>query len=1077
MFLLATLLGAALAATAVSAAPASPGRPIVVDACETAAPWKATPADGVSLTLTTDTGAVGKALKLDFDFHGGGGYAVAHRAVSLDLPANYRFTFRLRGECKPNNLEFKLIDESGENVWWCNRRDMEFSPDWKTVTIRKRDVSFAWGPRGGGEPGHIAAVEFAVTAGQGGKGAVWIDDFRLEPLAPRPAEMPAVRAAASSRSNTAALAVDGVPGTRWEPAANDHEPWLRLDFGADRDFGGLVLDWADGRHALDYAVDLSGDGKSWTEARVVRGSNGGRDYLLMSDSESRFLRLRILRAAPGAAAVALATLDVKPLEWGASRDRFYAAVAADAPRGSYPRATLGEMTYWTVVGVDFDSAEGLFDEYGRVETGKGAFAVEPFLRDRGRLVTWNDVRSTPALREGYLPVPVAEWAFEDLRFTVTAFAVGGPEKSAMLVRYRLRNTGAEARRDTLYLALRPFQVNPPSQFLNTAGGFAPIPELAWDDRVVKAGKDKGVVSLTTPDAFGAATFAQGDIVDFLRAGTLPRAARTTDPEGLVSGALQYVLDVPAGGSREVALLVPLHDAPQPPGFPGDEVTVTRYADEMQRSCEARWKARQDRVTVQLPDSDAVHALKAQLAWVLVNRNGPAIQPGTRSYARSWIRDGSLTSSALLRLGETQAVREFIEWFAPYQYANGKSPCCVDHRGADPVPEHDSSGELIFLITEYYRYTGDREFAERMWPHVAGAAAYLDTLRAQRRTAEWRAPGNERFFGLLPPSISHEGYSAKPMHSYWDCFWALRGFKDAAFLAGVLDKPERASLERDRDEFEKDLVASLEATMREKKIDYLPGCADLGDFDPTSTSIGMSPGDAEGVLPRGALERTYEKYWEFFTARASGREKWENYTPYEWRNVGAMVRLGWRDRAHEALQWFMGDRRPHGFQHWAEVVWNGERTPRFIGDMPHTWCGTDYVRSMLDMLAYEREADSSLVIGAGVTEAWLDGGVVVRDLHTRWGTVSFTLRRQAGPGQAPRLFATVESSDMRVPRGGIVLSLPAPWARTVQVDGQRRAVAPNETVVVRSLPADVSWWPDPPPANPRPQRTPLRKPLR
>jgi len=67
--------------------------------------------------------------------------------------------------------------------------------------------------------------------------------------------------------------------------------------------------------------------------------------------------------------------------------------------------------------------------------------------------------------------------------------------------------------------------------------------------------------------------------------------------------------------------------------------------------------------------------------------------------------------------------------------------------------------------------------------------------------------------------------------------------------------------------------------------------------------------------------------------------------------------------------------------------------------------------------------------------------------------------------------------MRVPRGGIVLALPAVWARTVQVDGQRRAIAPDETVVVRSLPADVSWWPDPPPAKPQPQRTPPRKPRR
>ena len=31
-----------------------------------------------------------------------------------------------------------------------------------------------------------------------------------------------------------------------------------------------------------------------------------------------------------------------------------------------------------------------------------------------------------------------------------------------------------------------------------------------------------------------------------------------------------------------------------------------------------------------------------------------------------------------------------------------------------------------------------------------------------------------FFGLLPESISHEGYSSKPMHSYWDDFFALQG---------------------------------------------------------------------------------------------------------------------------------------------------------------------------------------------------------------------------------------------------------------------------------------------------------------
>ena len=53
------------------------------------------------------------------------------------------------------------------------------------------------------------------------------------------------------------------------------------------------------------------------------------------------------------------------------------------------------------------------------------------------------------------------------------------------------------------------------------------------------------------------------------------------------------------------------------------------------------------------------------------------------------------------------------------------PCCVDDRGADPVPENDSHGELIFNIAELYRYTGDRALLEAMWPHVEGAVAYME----------------------------------------------------------------------------------------------------------------------------------------------------------------------------------------------------------------------------------------------------------------------------------------------------------------------------------------------------------------
>jgi hypothetical protein len=437
----------------------------------------------------------------------------------------------------------------------------------------------------------------------------------------------------------------------------------------------------------------------------------------------------------------------------------------------------------------------------------------------------------------------------------------------------------------------------------------------------------------------------------------------------------------------------------------------------------------------VPDSNVTHALNAQLGWVMVNRAGAAIQPGSRSYARSWIRDGCLTSSALLRTGHAPIVRQFLSWYAPHQYANGKAPCCVDARGADPTPEHDSDGELIHLVAEYVRYTGDRAMADSMWSHVASAVAYLDSLRALRRTAEWRTEANAPYFGLLPPSISHEGYSAKPMHSYWDDLFALRGYKDAAWLAAFLGRPERVAIEASRDQFTRELRASVQASMNAHAIDYVPGCADLGDFDATSTSIALDPVQAGDALPRAALERTFEKYWENFTRRRDGADPWEAFTPYEWRNVGAMVQLGagrdstWRERAYEALQWFMGFRRPPGFQHWAEVVWHDERAPHFVGDMPHTWVGTDYVRSVLDMLAYEDEADSLLVIGAGVPAAWLaDSGVTVRDLHTRFGSVSFAMWGSAAQGTI-----TLEAGDgFRMPPGGIVVRPPSNSRRELRV---------------------------------------------
>jgi hypothetical protein len=256
----------------------------------------------------------------------------------------------------------------------------------------------------------------------------------------------------------------------------------------------------------------------------------------------------------------------------------------------------------------------------------------------------------------------------------------------------------------------------------------------------------------------------------------------------------------------------------------------------------------------------------------------------------------------------------------------------------------------------------------------------------------------------------------------------------------------------RDEFRRDVMASIDRAMAMHGIDYIPGSVELGDFDATSTTIALEPAEALPFLPRGALDRTFEKYWENFVARRDGTLEWDAYTPYELRVVGTFVRLGWRARAHEALDFFFRGQRPRAWNQWPEVVWNDSTKPAFIGDLPHTWVGSDYIRATLDLFAYMRESDQSIVLGAGIPGDWVTTapGVTVRDMATPYGPLGFTMR-----GSASEVTVTIEAG-MTVPPGGILVRSPFDGRiASATVDGA--AVPPAATsseVRVTRLPARV-----------------------
>ncbi|HRX86011.1 MAG TPA: discoidin domain-containing protein [Phycisphaerae bacterium] len=1024
--------------------------------------WTVFASDGVLAEITTAPGADGGGMRLDFEFKAGAGYCIVRRAVPLELPENYRFGFAIRGDAPSNNLEFKLIDPSGENVWWVNKRDFTFPKDWETIHYKARHFSFGWGPSGGAKLKRLGSIEFAIAASSGGHGSVYFDSLTFEPLpVPQPVkETPTVHFSSGAPDAAAeglALPADGK--ITWTSAAGDNSAWIDLDLHQMRELGGLVIDWAPNAFPRDYDVALSMDGEAWEAAGRVRGSTGGRDYVALPDAEARRVRIATVPGAAGGP-IGLQRLAILDVTASASPNAFFTTIAADSPRGHFPAQFLGEEPYWTIVGVADDDKEALVDARGAVEVEKGAWSIEPFVHTGDRLLTWANVEISQTLAEGYIPIPTVTWRSSGLQLDATYLADGPVGASTLAVRYTVRNTTDERKSGRLFLAIRPFQVLPPWQNLNITGGVASIKSIARDGATVRVNADKVLSAWTPPDAFGAASFAQGDITEYLARGALPENASATDEAGYASAALAYDFTLAPNDIRTVIVAVPFYGASSADAAGGAEGkepidAPLSFQARLERT-QTAWRKELNRVTLKLPEEarQAEDTFRATQAYILINGDGPSIQPGSRTYERSWIRDGAVTSTALLSTGHTEKVKAYLDWFCKYQYPDGKVPCVVDRRGPDPVPEHDSSGELVYAQLTYYRFTGDKAFLKAHLPNVVAAVNYLEGLRKQRMTDKYRegTPIERACYGLVPESISHEGYSAKPMHSYWDDFFTIKGFADATEIARILDQPELAKRFAALHQAQLDAVnRSLQEAMAIHKIDYLPGCVELGDFDATSTAIALFPCDLQSALPEPALQHTFDKYFDFFEKRRSGALAWENYTPYELRIMGAFVRLGQAERAHALLAYFLKDERPQGWREWAEVVWRDPATPRYIGDMPHTWVGSAFVNSVRAMIAYETQ-DAMVLLG-GVTEHWLDsaGGITARDWPTFYGTLNLHAQMQDD-------VLTVELAGDARPPQGYRLVLPVPREPvSVEVDGAGGAAEDG----VVALPANahsvrVSW---------------------
>lgn len=938
-----------------------------------ASSWKPIASAGVQLDLNRTSTPYGPGISMRYDFKGQAGFVLAEAPFKKKLPSNYEFSFWVKATSPANDFEFKLMDPSGASVWWVKKHAFLWPQNWTRMVIRKSDLVYAWGPQRTPMP-ESGAIQFGIAANAGGSGFVEFGN-------PEFRERPAVQPFSSSIDINPISNVTRVPGSATWSVGPRQAGSLEIKLRGLQNIGAVKLTGLS-EEAL-VRLDAEDQPGQWRNVAVAGPVIGGTTYLSTPNVETSRLRLTLDNFGRDSSTI-LSGIEVRSADFARSAPQLWESIAKESMRGLYPKHLLGQQQFFTVSGSVRGEREALISEAGQVEFDRMSPLLEPFLLESGQLRTWANTTIKQGLSGRFLPLPTVTWAGET-ELQIETFASEN-FRDDQVVNYRVSNKTSITRRPRLYLALRPFQVNPSWQALNLNPLVAPINELRVGARgELQVDGKRYLVPSERPSRVGLTSLSRGDVVPFLMRGTTPITDFLNDPDGRASGLMAF--DMVLGPNETKTISVAWRNQNIP--WTVNDAIVTR-----QTSVSA-WRnaLKTPEFSVPVDAQLWVDVALANLGYILVNRDGPSIQPGSRTYQRSWMRDGALTCTALLQFGMYQPVREFIDWYAPAIRADGWVPCVLDKRGPDPLAEHDSHGQFLYLLAQYVRFTKDTAYLQRHKDTIRRVVNQIRTLRASRIGPSFDDPAKiERGFrGLFPESASHEGYMDHHRHSYWDDFFGIKGLYEAEWMAGEMGETSfKQEISILRKEFEQSFLESIQFTMNWHKISYIPGCVELGDFDATSTAIGVYPGGALRYLPKSLFDSTFDRYSTFFDDRAKNRITWRDYTPYEVRVLSAMFLLGRKERAHEMMDWFARDLRPQPWLHWAEVGYADPTPGRWIGDMPHTWVGSEYIKAFRMIWAHERETDGALVFGMGLPESWLIGdGVKVTNLPTHLG--KFNLR--------------------------------------------------------------------------------------
>ena len=655
-------------------------------------------------------------------------------------------------------------------------------------------------------------------------------------------------------------------------------------------------------------------------------------------------------------------------------------VSPDIDRPGEPFSYFSQPT--DVIGVMDAPTATLVSPEGFFYTGYGElmfFTGNPPVEIRQRVKT---------LERGYLPIIQYSFTRESVHYEFTAFSatLDGTASGTLVdfIRVRIKNVSNASQAAWLGSAMRY------AGEVNSPGG---VPDNRYG-RPYTPKRPGGFAQLGvkfSPDwvyGFEGSTFRRDDKLMYTfpsqpapelhltmkeryngNSDLTPRklSVLSTTPMGFV----QYRL--PLEASQEVTLdfkmpVVPLETSAERAQY--DSALFDVY---LPRVIEAWEKILSAGIDITVPEAKVNNTFKASLIYDLIARDkmgNDYIQTVNKfQYHAFWLRDASYIVRMYDLSGYPEYARQDLEFFAGWQQPDGNF---VSQGG-----QFDGWGQTLWAYGQHYRITGDRAFAEEVFPSVRKAVAWLQQARASDplHLMPTTTPGdNEEITG----------------HVTGHNFWALAGLKNAIALAnGIGATADAKTFQHEYDDYFGVLRGVLDRQTATTTGYIQPGLDGPGGQD-WGNMLGVYPEiilDPHDPMVTATLQATRAKYKEGIMTYGDGRFLHHYLTM---KNTETEIIRGDQEMAVEELYAMLvhTSSTQAGFE-FAILPWG---TRDFgLNLSPHGWFAAKFRAALRNMLLREQGDDLHLL--SVTSPEWFKAGdtISVKRAPTNFGEVEFSMK--------------------------------------------------------------------------------------